>query len=228
MITEADARQDMDRISIIIRNKNEEKYIGYAIQSCLDHFKSPEIIVVDNESTDNSMDIVRMFEYASIKNVSISDYSPGKSLNLGFRNASREVVLVLSAHCVIKNINYNFKNIKEQLKLYPVIFGKQIPIYKGKRITPRYIWSHFGDKEEQNMHSNIEQRPFLHNAFCFYDKNYVLLYPFDESLSGKEDRYWARDFIKREAKTEKTYLYSPELVCEHHFTNNGATWKGLG
>ena len=48
-------------ISIIIRNKNESEYIGFAIQSCLDFFDKPEIIVVDNNSSDESMDIVQNF-----------------------------------------------------------------------------------------------------------------------------------------------------------------------
>ena len=52
----------MSNISVIIRNRNEERYIGYAIQSVLDTFNKPEIIVVDNNSTDNSMGIVNMFK----------------------------------------------------------------------------------------------------------------------------------------------------------------------
>ena len=32
----------MDNISVIIRNRNEERYIGYAIQSVLDTFDKPE------------------------------------------------------------------------------------------------------------------------------------------------------------------------------------------
>ena len=39
----------MDNISVIIRNKNEERYIGYAIQSVLNLFDKPEIIVVDKK-----------------------------------------------------------------------------------------------------------------------------------------------------------------------------------
>ena len=35
----------MDNISVIIRNRNEERHIGYAIQSVLDNFENPEIIV---------------------------------------------------------------------------------------------------------------------------------------------------------------------------------------
>jgi glycosyltransferase involved in cell wall biosynthesis len=57
----------MDNISVVIRNRNEERYIGYAIQSVLDTFKKPEIIVVDNNSTDNSMGIVNTFDFEDFK-----------------------------------------------------------------------------------------------------------------------------------------------------------------
>ena len=56
----------MDKISIIIRNKNEERYIGYAIQSVLHVFKDPEIIVVDNNSTDDSLEIVKSFNFSNL------------------------------------------------------------------------------------------------------------------------------------------------------------------
>ena len=51
----------MDNISIIIRNKNEAEFIGFAIQSCLDHFDKPQIIVMDNQSKDDSLQIVNLF-----------------------------------------------------------------------------------------------------------------------------------------------------------------------
>ena len=37
-------------VSVVVRCRNEERYIGYAIQSVLDTFDKPEIIVVDNNS----------------------------------------------------------------------------------------------------------------------------------------------------------------------------------
>ena len=35
-------------VSIIIRTKNEEQWIGHTIQSVLDHFEHPEIIIINN------------------------------------------------------------------------------------------------------------------------------------------------------------------------------------
>ena len=93
----------------------------------------------------------------------------------------------------------------------------------GKKITPRYIWSHFGEKDVVNMHSKIEDRLFLHNAFCFYRRDTLMQYPMPESYSGKEDRYWAIDMVGR----GEEFLYWPELRAHHYYTNNGATWRGM-
>ena len=101
----------MDKISIIIRNKNESEYIGFAIQSCLDFFGKPEIIVVDNNSTDESLDIVQNFKNRTkIMTLNISEYRPGSSINLGAQNATNNYILVLSAHTQL--INLDFKSVK--------------------------------------------------------------------------------------------------------------------
>ena len=212
-------------ISIIIRNKNESDFIGYAIRLCIDQFQNPEIIIIDDNSTDDSYKVVSMFDRVNIKFLKINEpYSPGYSINLGVKSAKHNTILILSAHCQIKYIKDFDKNISKNLNKFCAVFGKQIPIYRGKKITPRYIWSHFKNESEENMFSTIEQRSFLHNAFCFYNKELLLKFPFDESLSGKEDRYWAIERVKE----GKKFLYNPDIVCNHYYTKNGATWKGIG
>jgi len=74
------------------------------------------------------------------------------------------------------------------------------------------------------MWSEIEDRPFLHNAFCFYNKSDLVNKPFDETYSTKEDRYWAADILSN----KKSYLYTPVIGVNHYYTTNGATWKGIG
>jgi len=219
-------------LSVIIRNRNEADYIGFAIQSVLDHFSdvNKEIIVVDNESTDDSLYVASLFndrvdiEYVSISN---KEYTPGRALNLGFQNANYDSTLVLSAHCQItklpKHIIGWIGNSDDKFK---VVFGRQIPIYRGKKISQRYVWANFREDsvDSVNMISKSENRYFLHNAFCFYHTDSVLNQPFDEELSGKEDRYWAADFIEAGGEI----LYSSDLECNHFYTKNGATWKGIG
>jgi glycosyltransferase involved in cell wall biosynthesis len=213
----------MDNISIIIRNRNEGEFIGFALQSCLDFFNKPEIIIVDNNSTDDSLEIVNLFsDRTTIKIYTINNYTPGKSINLGVENATRDTILVLSAHSQI--LDLDLEEINKQLKKHVAIFGKQIPIYRGKKITPRYIWSHFINKPSINMFSKIENRQFLHNAFCFYNKEFLINNPMPENYPGKEDRYWAIDIVEK----GYTYYYTPKIKCNHYYTSNGATWKGIG
>ena len=51
----------MNEISVIIRVKNEERWIGHAIQSVIENLPGSEIIIIDNNSTDNSIQIAKYF-----------------------------------------------------------------------------------------------------------------------------------------------------------------------
>ena len=48
-----------NKITFIIRTKNEERWVGHAIQSVLDKVYRPEILIVDNNSKDKTIKIVK-------------------------------------------------------------------------------------------------------------------------------------------------------------------------
>lgn len=223
-----------DNLSVIIRTKNEEKFIGNCIQSILDNIFKPEIVIIDNNSTDRTLEIIRYFiqdpylknnevnNYTNIKILKIDDYTPGKALNLGVKKCSNENLLIISAHCELTK--FNLKKQTENLNKYKCIFGNQIPIFFGKKITKRYIWNNFGEKKIENYFSNFENRYFIHNALCIYKKKVLIKNPFNENLQGKEDRYWINKMIKKKIK----FLYDPALEAKHNYTEAGNTWKGIG
>ena len=223
----------MDKVSIIIRCKNEERWIGHTIQSCLDLIKYPEIIVVDNNSQDASIKIAKNFahdplitndrKYTELKVFNLDDYTPGKAINLGVKKAKNDFILIISSHCVLRL--FNLEEIYKGLVENCCVFGNQNPYYFGKRINKRYIWSNFINERKINLYSNEESRYFMHNALSCFKKKTLEDKPFDENLQGKEDRYWAQDVIKDGEKI----LYDPNnLSCDHHYTPNGNTWKGIG
>ena len=223
-----------EKYSVIIRVRNEERWIGHAIQSVIDFIPNNEIIIIDNNSDDKSIEIAKSFRkdpdlngnsehYTDIKILNISSYSPGAALNLGVENASFENILVLSSHCVIKKFDNDI--LSTNLKKYAGIFGNQIPIYQGKKINKRYLWKHFSDEKVENMFSDMEDRHFFHNAASIFKKETLHKYPFNSNIIGKEDRYWANHVIEKNEKT----LYDPNnFEVDHHYTANGNTWKGVG
>ena len=80
-----------DKFSVIIRCKNEERWIGHCIQSIIDHLNSPEILIVDNNSNDDTIHVIKHFikdtkllankNYTDIKIFLMTTLR--KSLNLG-------------------------------------------------------------------------------------------------------------------------------------------------
>ena len=219
-------------LSVIIRARNEERWIGHSIQSVLDFVSFPEIIIINNGSTDRTVEIAKHFQadpelvtnraYTEIKILEIDEYTPGKAINLGASQASNDFIMVLSSHCVLKK--FSFEKHKKDLNEHSAIFGNQIPIWEGKKIKKRYLWSHFSEKKSVNMFSEMEDRYFFHNAASIFRKETLLTDPFDENLTGKEDRYWANKIIS----DGRTILYDPDMEVDHHYTDNGNTWKGIG
>ena len=221
----------MAKTTVIIRVKNEADWIGHAIQSVIDKIENSKIIIVDNSSEDNSINIAKLFKhdtsipdskrYVDLDIVNIENYSPGKAINQAVKLVSSPTVLLLSSHCELTEYSENL--VEELLKDNVAVFGKQIPRYFGKRIVPRYIWSHYTEERTKNMFSKLENRYFMHNAFCAFETNYLKNNPFNENLVGKEDRYWAENVVKG----GRTYLYEPKLICQHHYTSDGNTWRGV-
>ena len=192
-------------ISYIIRTYNEERWVGHCIQSIINNSKEKfEVIIVDNESTDDSLQIVKMFKnedfQMKVLKIPKDEYTRGKALNMGLTAAS--------------------KNSKIG------IIGKQIPIFKGKKLRSAYVWENFShDEVVKNLkENNADESPFFHNAFSFVNLEIWRSFKFCEKVTGKEDRVWAKDLF------EKGYhsLYDSGLVCLHHWTPRCATWSGMG
>ena len=98
-------------------------------------FEKPEIIIGDNDSSDNSLDVVMFFNDRTDIKI-INKLHSGKALNIGVKNASRDYVMILSAHSQI--LKLDFKSIKKKLDTYIAILENKFNIY-GKRITQIYM-----------------------------------------------------------------------------------------
>lgn len=104
-------------ISVVIRCKNEQKYLPKVLKALQDqtytHF---EMIIVDDHSQDRTLDIAKQYK---CKIVSIPDtvkFSHGYSCNLGASHASGEYIVYLNGHTIPDSKRYlesglrNFQN----------------------------------------------------------------------------------------------------------------------
>jgi len=200
-------------ISFVVRTKNEEQWIGHCLQSIVDNFKDPQIIIVDNESEDDSVKIAKMFT-DQVCYIKKNEYSPGKALNLGFNLATTSVVGVISAHCEVDKIDKVAFDLFTQDKKLAGVFGHQVPLYKGVKVTPKGKWELFNEDKSGE---------FFHNGFSFIKRPQWKKNPFNETVTGTEDAVWSQEITARGYRT----AYMPELTCKHHWTEGCATWKGL-
>ena len=119
----------MAEISIIIRTKNEEKWIGHCLamlekQSFTDH----EVILVDNESTDHTVEIAKRYKLQEI--VNIGEFRPGNAINEGIRMSSGDYIVCLSAHCVPKDRDWlaTLRRNFDIEKNIAGVYGRQLPV----------------------------------------------------------------------------------------------------
>ena len=89
------------KISILITNYNKEKYIEECILSALNQdYKNIEIIVFDNNSTDNSLNVINKFSKSILirRKSRISEYAPFNQIDLiieSFKLSTGDVICLL-------------------------------------------------------------------------------------------------------------------------------------
>ena len=89
------------RISIITPNLNHGEYIERAICSVLDQgYENLEHIVVDGGSTDDSVEIARLYEEDSVQAIASLCRTRGDAINHGLRRATGQIIGVLNSNDV--------------------------------------------------------------------------------------------------------------------------------
>ena len=204
------------KYDVVIRCKNEMEWLPRVLNSINNQSLQPtKIILVDNSSTDGSLDYAEQYGCTVLK-YDKSEFNYSYALNLGINATTEEEVLILSAHCELVT-DESVLNMIEVRHAYKAagVFGRQIPTVHSNPIDTRDLVTVFG--RERIV---FERYPFFHNAFSLIERTAWEECQFDENHNGIEDRIWAR----QQALRGRKIIYEPESVVFHeHGLNQGAS-----
>lgn len=226
------------RFSFITCTYNRDKYIGQTLQSVCDQ-KYPdnnyEIIVIDNNSTDNTASICEEFraEYPNKNFRYFKEMNQGLSfaLNRGIKEAQGEYLIFVDDDETI--IPEHLERLDNHLRTYPeaVLCGTPvIPVYEipepkwMSRFTQRLIGGYFDQGKEVKIleaknypgtgHTIIKKE--LYERYGNYNTE---LGRKGTSLIGAEDK----DMFNRLKNNNIVCYYLPDIPIYHHIPPNKMT-----
>ena len=212
------------KVSIIVRTYNEERWIAHCLGAIFSQdFDSFEVILVDNNSTDHTVEVAKRFPIATV--VNIDKFFPGKAINDGIRASTGNYIVCISAHCVPKDrqwLQNLYKNFDENEKLAGV-YGRQLPLSFTSDADKRDLLIAFGQDKKVQVKDY-----FFHNANSMLPRAIWDKFPFDEAATNIEDRIWGKLVID----SGYEILYEPNAAVYHyhglhHHGSSSSRAKGI-
>jgi rhamnosyltransferase len=195
-----------DKASILIRTRNEERWISACLDSVFrQDYRNFEVIVVDNHSTDHTVEKAKLYDVTVIN---VDDYLPGKAINIGVRASTGDILVCLSGHCIPAESSW-LRTLISNLEDADVagVYGRQQPMSFSQPFDKRDLLITFGlDKKVQIKDT------FFHNANSALRRTVWDKIPFDDKITNIEDRIWAQEVIKKGYKI----IYEPDASVYHY------------
>lgn len=176
-------------ISIIIPAKNEERYIGRCLARIESLLSSQpvdyEVILVDNMSTDNTIEVASGFD---IQTLSCNKGSPSAARNMGAQSAEYEILAFIDGDCLITPGWLD--------RILDAFSSADVGAYGGPALSPEdgnwieRSWSPTAIKDFVRSHSALPGANFTIRQDIFVD-----LSGFDESLITAEDDDFSRRVV---------------------------------
>jgi rhamnosyltransferase len=158
-------------VSVVIRAKNEARFIGETLEAIFDPQAVPprQVVVVDSGSTDGTQAIVESFPTTLIQ-IRPEEFTYGYALNLGVASVDAEIVATLSAHSLPANPDW-LRNLVQPFTRARVagVYGRQLP----------------------RSNATIFELLGMRLTGVLSDT------PFDEHVGGAEDIAWVRTMQER-------------------------------
>lgn len=169
------------KFSIIVPVYNTQEYLKRCIESVLNQtYKNYEIILINDGSTDNSLEILKKYESNNkVKIITQKNHGLSYTRNVGISHATGDYVILLDSDDFLekdlfKVLNLNIKN-EDMIKFnYNYYFGngKKKPIQSVK----------FEDNSGQEALRKLisEKKVFEMSCIYAYKKDYIKNFKFEE------------------------------------------------
>ena len=201
--------------SVVIRAYNESQYLPRLLEGIARQtIKDIEVILVDSGSTDSTVSIAEKHG-AKIIRIPSAEFTFGRSLNLGLRSATRELVVIASAHVHpvypdwLETLLRPFENERVALT-----YGKQ----RGP-VTAKYSEQQIYHQWYPDFSKPGQETAFCNNANAAIRRSLWEKNPYDETLTGLEDLAWAK-WVK-DSGYAISYVAEAEIVHVHNETPRG-------
>ena len=182
-------------VSIIFRALNEEKWFDEALQACRDQTLEDdmdvELVLVDSGSTDRTLDIAKRHG-CKIYHIAKSEFTFGRSLNMGCEGASGDMLVFISAHCVPADKTWLTRLIAPlKSGQCDYVYGRQLGHAEATRFSEAQVFDHYYGSQNK-----LEQEGFFcNNANSAILRSVWEKHRFDEAVTGLEDMVMAKAVV---------------------------------
>lgn len=187
----------MNKISVVIRNKNQAVALEFLLKNLAERYIDDldEIIVIDNDSIDDSRKIIEKY---GAKWVPIKDFSYGGSANLAAESASNKIVVIFSAHSYPVSHDF-FSQIKFR-------FDKNENLAGLRCLHNSVDYKNYINNVSSKKDPNVSGLIFCGSAF---NKKVWEQHKFKADIQTMEDKEWTVRVMKSGFDIE----FSPSIFC---------------
>ncbi len=177
------------RVSVVIRTKNEERYIAQTLEAVLRQEVEFgfEVLVIDSGSTDRTLELVRRFD-VRLHEIEPDSFTFGRALNLGARLAAGDWVINLSGHCIPLELDWMARLVEplQGDERVAATHGRQVPLKGVNPYEERLLLAAFAPDRDGAV------SVLFSNSNAAVRKSALQAHPFDEETAFAEDLIWAR------------------------------------
>lgn len=194
---------------MVVRSFNEEEHIGRLLSGLMKQQRPPDqIVIVDSGSTDATLAIASHYP-VDVEHIAPEEFSFGRSLNVGCRAATGDVIVIASAHVYpvydswLTELTAPLADSRIALA-YGRQLGNERTKYSEKRVMARWF-PPVSDPDQDHAFSN--------NANAAVRRSLWEQQPYDEELTGLEDLDWAKKVLEKGCRI--AYVATAPVVHAH-------------